>query len=95
MKFLSFSEKVKLEKEDFIVTYRGNNQANQRFFAFIICDAKGLAKMREDYEVDKTSVIAKYGKVIYIDEIAEPDAKAEEFLDEFIKNYDQLKDLLN
>ena len=91
---ISFVERIKFEKENSIIIYRGKNHVNQAFFAYILCDKNGLAKMRADHAGNITAQLNSYGKVIYGDDIADPDEKAEEFLGEFVKNYPRLKDQL-
>lgn len=94
MRNISFTERAKLEKEDLIVVYRGIDDSGQSLFAFVLCNAQGISKMRADCEERQTSSLGVYGKVLYLDYLAEPDEAAEQYLCDFVKNYKLLKDLI-
>ena len=94
MQALSFTEKVRLEKEDLIVIYRGVDDSKQEFFAYIICENNGIAKMREDYQSKRSSKLDTYGRVIYIGNGTNPDKLAIAYLHDFVANYSHIKEFL-
>ncbi|MEZ5691017.1 MAG: hypothetical protein R3D71_05060 [Rickettsiales bacterium] len=80
----TFAEKVKFGKSDAIMTYYGKNRQGEDFFCYIRCDFEGYRKMQEDYLNRTYATPESYGKVIYRDELPEPDAKAEKFLSDWV-----------
>ena len=84
MAVLSFTEKLKLEQGDSVMLYRGIDGFGELFFAFIQCDKSGVDRMAYDYKVNRSGVdISEYGDVIYMDFKADPDAKAEAYLEHY------------
>jgi hypothetical protein len=77
---ISFTDRVKLEKNDYIQIYHGHG-----FFSYVRCNADGFKRMHEDYLNQVPSRAADYGDVIYTDFIATPDDKAKTFLDNWLK----------
>jgi hypothetical protein len=82
---IKFTDKILLESNNAVVTYHAKNGLGVDIFAYILCDAKQLAKMREDYSISKVMDMYEYGEVIYKDFIPEPDEKAKTFLKEYLK----------
>lgn len=78
---IPFTQRIELEKNDYIMTYRACDKYGQDFFCYIKCDLQGYTKMQNDF-LNKTAALpASYGEVIYTDFIKDPDAKAQEFLE--------------
>lgn len=68
--------------------YRAINGDGRRFFAYIVCELNGYNKMLKDHELGaKIDDLRQYGEVIYIDFIAEPDQKAQAFLEKYLAEH--------
>ncbi len=77
---LAFSEKVKLETSDLVMTYRAKNAGGQDFFAYILCNKEQVIAMKSDFATKKAATPESYGEVIYADFLENPDEKAKAFL---------------
>jgi hypothetical protein len=81
MATFSFVEKHAHRHVSNVMLYRGKDMQGRDFFAYLDCPPEGLARLREDEEgASAMHDLAEYGDVIYLDFIAEPDAKAQTFL---------------
>ncbi|MEZ5691060.1 MAG: hypothetical protein R3D71_05290 [Rickettsiales bacterium] len=80
MSHINFAEKVKFGSGESVVTYYGKNLLGESFFCYIRCDMDGYKKMKEDFLGKRHRNPESYGKIIYRDNIPEPDEKAREFL---------------
>lgn len=76
----TFAEKVKFGFGDSIVTYYGKNLLGESFFCYIYCNMNGYKKMKEDFIHKNYVKLETYGKIIYHDNLPEPDEKAKVFL---------------
>lgn len=84
MAVISFTEKLKLEQGTQVMLYRGIDGFGESFFAYIQCDKSGVERMAYDYKNNRSGIdISEYGEVIYMDFKAEPDARAEAFLENY------------
>lgn len=93
MTVLSFTEKLKLGDSEQVMLYQGITSELQPFFAFLRCDRRGIERLHQDFEAQAKDVdINSYGQVIYLDFKAEPDDKAEGFLQAYMKRAALLSD---
>ena len=74
--------------------YRGHDHLNRSFFAYVLCDRRGVAKMRNDYAAGESCELQNYGKVIHLRLGNDPDEADESLVQEFVSNYSTIKDLL-
>jgi hypothetical protein len=83
----SFASVIKQKSSNSVVLYRAVSKDGQDFYAYIRCNEKQYHKMKHDY-LTKTSCkdARDYGEVIYTRLGKEPDAEAEAFLAEYLKN---------
>ncbi len=78
------TERIKLNQgNDLIMTFRGEI-AGIDFFAYIKCSEAGVKLMHADYASGDSHPLSEYGEVIYRDNLKDPDAKAKEFLQNYI-----------
>ena len=92
MTVLSFVEKYTLVKDITIALYRGISQSNRHFFAYLQCSNGGLALLKADEKHQaEPKYISDYGYVIYMDFLPEPDSKAQEFLENYIRESSKIK----
>jgi hypothetical protein len=86
MQVLPFTTKIDLQKNDYIMVYRGQNAIKINFFCYIRCNMEGYTKLQNDFKNKISDMPSSYGEVIYYDEIENPDIKAEEFLENYLQN---------
>ena len=77
---LKFTDKALLRNNKVVMTYRGKDTAGLDFFAYILCDEKGVTLLRKDFAEKTSRAIAEYGEIIYSAYLSDPDEKAKEFL---------------
>lgn len=82
---LSFVEKVKLQTSKLVMTYRAKDERGEDFFAYILCDKKGVEQMKQDYIDQKAGAAKDYGEVLYADFVKDPDDKAKAFLRKWLE----------
>lgn len=81
---ISFTERLKLSKgNQLIMTYRGAIDGRD-FFAYILCDKRGVYLLHDDWGARKARAISEYGQVIYRDDLKDPDKKARDFLKHYL-----------
>jgi hypothetical protein len=93
MTVLSFVEKLALGDNDSIMLYRGVTLSGKNFFAYLRCDKQGVEKLRRDYMAPGARDLNMYGEIIYMDFLAEPDARAEDFLLRYLKAEEKIAQL--
>ena len=81
---LQFTDKTLLRNNFLIMTYRGKDAAGNAFFAYLRCNDDGVALLRRDYADAIHRTLETYGEVLYTDSLANPDAKAQTFLAEYV-----------
>lgn len=83
----SFAATIRKQASNNVVLYRAVSAGGEDFYAYIRCNEKQFHKMRQDF-ITRTSCkdVQDYGEVIYTAMGKEPDAEAEAFLAEYLKN---------
>ncbi len=83
----TFASVIRQKASKSVVLYRAVSKDGEAFYAYIRCDEKQYHKMKHDFMTrTKCNDVKDYGEVVYTALGKEPDAAAEEFLAEYLKN---------
>ncbi len=83
----TFASVIRQKASNSVVLYRAVSRDGEDFYAYIRCDEKQYHKMKHDFMTRTPCKDVKdYGEVVYTGFGKEPDAAAEEFLAEYLKN---------
>jgi hypothetical protein len=83
-RLLSFVEELKLRNSKLVMTYRAKDALGNDFFAYILCDAAGVKKMKLDYLEQNERAAKDYGEVLHAAFLKDPDEEAIAILREWL-----------
>lgn len=83
----NFASVIREKSRNTVVLYRAVSRDGEDFYAYIRCDEKQYHKMKSDF-MTRTPCkdVADYGEILYTGFGKEPDAEAEKFLADYLKD---------
>lgn len=83
----TFASVIQKKASNNVVLYRAVSRDGRDFYAYIRCDEKQYHKMKHDFMTQNVCTDVKdYGEVLYTAYGKEPDAQAEKFLADYLRD---------